>query len=140
MQVSSSFQTHIENTASVSSPSPVNRPGSTQAPFCVLSNTLASTSTSSSPLPDSRSNMTLLPLEQLPSRPSVTASNFSASEEPQDRIAFRHSILASLPVPTGVPSDALKPISIPAPFTLHEFLGNTTGVSGFNSLYSASSL
>ena len=45
---------------------------------------------------------------------SVTASNLSASEEPQDGITLRHSILASLPVLTGVPCGALKPISTPA--------------------------
>ena len=139
IQVSSSFQAHVENVTLISSPSPVNGPGFTRASFRVLGNTLASASTSSSSLSDSHSNMTLLPLEQPPSLPSVTASNVSASEEPQDRIALRHSILASLPLPTGVPDDALRPISIPAPFTLHEFLGNTTGVSGVQSFYSTSS-
>lgn len=52
-------------------------------------------------------------------------------EEPEYRISARHSILASLPLPSGVPDDALKPIIIPAPFTLHEFLGNASGVSKF---------
>ena len=84
--------------------------------------------------------MTQLPLEQFPFVPSMPASHVSTSEEPQDRIALRHSILASLPVPTGVPDDALKPIFIPPPFTLHEFLGNTTGVSGVQSFHSVSSL
>lgn len=84
--------------------------------------------------------MTQLPLEQFPSVPSMSASHVSPSEEPQDRIALRHSILASLPVPTGVPDDALKPVFIPPPFTLHEFLGNTTGVSGVQSFHSVSSL
>ena len=53
--------------------------------------------------------MTPLLLEQLLYLPSVTDSAVFASE---DRIALRHSILASLPVTTGVPSDALKPISV----------------------------
>ena len=55
--------------------------------------------------------------------------HLSASDEPEHRISIRHSILAVLPIPSDIPDDALKPILIPAPFTLHEFLGNTTGVS-----------
>jgi hypothetical protein len=51
------------------------------------------------------------------------------SDEPEHRISARYSILAALPIPADIPDDALKPIIIPAPFTLHEFLGNTTGVS-----------
>lgn len=43
----------------------------------------------------------------------------------------RFELLASLPVPSTVPEDVLKPIIIPAPFTIHEFLGNTSGVSRF---------
>ena len=41
----------------------------------------------------------------------------------------RTSILNSLPIPADVPDDCLQPIIIPIPFTLHEFLGNATGVS-----------
>lgn len=120
--------------------SPVNG-DFTRVPFRVLRNSLAGSSTgSASPLPDPHSKLIPAPIEQFPSLPSLTASNLSASEEPQDRMALRHSILASLPLPSGVPDDALKPISIPAPFTLHEFLGNTTGVSGALFFLSASSL
>ena len=57
--------------------------------------------------------------------------NPSASDELEHRSSTRHSILAALPIPADIPDDALKPILIPAPFTLHEFLGNTTGVSTF---------
>lgn len=41
----------------------------------------------------------------------------------------RFESLASLPIPSTVPDDVLQPIIIPAPFTIHEFLGNTSGVS-----------
>lgn len=41
----------------------------------------------------------------------------------------RFNILASLPIPGGVPDDALTPINIPQPFTLFEFLGNATEVN-----------
>jgi hypothetical protein len=53
------------------------------------------------------------------------------NDDADHRIALRHSILAALPIPSDIPDDALKPIVIPAPFTLHEFLGNTTGVRFF---------
>ncbi|THH21494.1 hypothetical protein EW146_g115 [Bondarzewia mesenterica] len=54
----------------------------------------------------------------------VTAPN---ALNPEDLIKARHATLASLPIPAGIPSDALRPITIPAPFTLHEFLANATG-------------
>ncbi len=44
----------------------------------------------------------------------------------------RFELLATLPIPTTVPDDVLKPILIPAPFTIHEFLGNTGGVSSYH--------
>ncbi|KAI0062133.1 hypothetical protein BV25DRAFT_1991775 [Artomyces pyxidatus] len=50
-----------------------------------------------------------------------------SSAEPEDSIKARHAILAALPLPTGVPSDALRPIVIPAPYTLQEFLANAAG-------------
>jgi hypothetical protein len=43
----------------------------------------------------------------------------------------RYAVLAAIPLPVNVPGDELKPIVIPAPFTLHEFLGNASGVSRF---------
>lgn len=48
---------------------------------------------------------------------------------PEEMVAARNALLATLPVPPGIPEEELKPIMIPAPFTIHEFLGNTTGVS-----------
>jgi hypothetical protein len=44
-------------------------------------------------------------------------------------IKARYAILATLPIPDTIPDDVLTPIMLPAPFTIHEFLGNTTGVS-----------
>ncbi|KAG9318069.1 hypothetical protein JVU11DRAFT_133 [Chiua virens] len=43
-------------------------------------------------------------------------------------IAARQKMLASLPLPSGIPDDALQPIMIHPGHTLHEFLGNATGV------------
>ena len=40
----------------------------------------------------------------------------------------RFAILAQLPVPEGIPSDALMPIRIPPPFTLQDFLGMVSAV------------
>ncbi|KAH7890074.1 hypothetical protein F5I97DRAFT_1965178 [Phlebopus sp. FC_14] len=42
-------------------------------------------------------------------------------------IAAKQAILASLPLPEGIPDDALQPIVIPAPHSLHEFLSNISG-------------
>ncbi|OJA19215.1 hypothetical protein AZE42_06773 [Rhizopogon vesiculosus] len=48
-------------------------------------------------------------------------------DEPESSILTRQTLLASLPLPVGIPDDALSPILIPPPFTLHEFLGNASG-------------
>ncbi|KLO19613.1 hypothetical protein SCHPADRAFT_817820 [Schizopora paradoxa] len=66
--------------------------------------------------------------------PLSNISNCS-SDEPVEMDKARFQLLASLPVPSTVPDDVLKPIIIPAPFTIHEFLGNTSGVSRRLSLY-----
>ncbi|KAF8839849.1 hypothetical protein BDN67DRAFT_904658, partial [Paxillus ammoniavirescens] len=42
-------------------------------------------------------------------------------------VVARQNVLAALPLPTGIPDDALQPIILPAPYSLHEFLGNTSG-------------
>lgn len=47
---------------------------------------------------------------------------------PADLVQARYDILSSLPIPPGIPDDVLNPIMIPSPITIHEFLGNTTGV------------
>lgn len=130
--MSSSFQDDVEK----STPLLQLRSASTdfsRVPFRVLRDNLASSSNNilspatMSPTASDYSTGTI----QSPLAPSPASTQFtrSPSEEPHDRIALRHSILAALPIPTDIPDDALKPISIPAPFTLHEFLGNTTGVS-----------
>jgi hypothetical protein len=54
-------------------------------------------------------------------------------KEPEDMVRARHAILAELPLPDEIPDDSLKPILIPSPYTLHEFLSNASGVSYSNS-------
>ncbi|KAJ6500820.1 hypothetical protein C8R45DRAFT_1123429 [Mycena sanguinolenta] len=49
------------------------------------------------------------------------------SSEPEDIIKARNALLAAIPLPCEPPDDTLKPILIPLPFTLHEFLANATG-------------
>ncbi|KAJ6606095.1 hypothetical protein DFH09DRAFT_1386573 [Mycena vulgaris] len=49
------------------------------------------------------------------------------SSEPEDIIKARHALLATIPLPLDPPDDTLKPIVIPPPFTLHEFLANASG-------------
>jgi hypothetical protein len=52
----------------------------------------------------------------------------SKSEGPEERAKARHAILAKIPIPSDIPSDALKPIIISPPISLHEFLGNAPSV------------
>ncbi|KAK7036006.1 hypothetical protein R3P38DRAFT_3263460 [Favolaschia claudopus] len=49
------------------------------------------------------------------------------SSEPEDIIKARNALLAAIPLPADPPDDTLKPIVLPPPFTLHEFLANATG-------------
>ena len=53
--------------------------------------------------------------------------NLVANGSTADIVKARNAILAGLPMPPGVPDDALTPIVIPTPFTLYEFLGNASG-------------
>ncbi|KAG1856645.1 hypothetical protein DFJ58DRAFT_702435 [Suillus subalutaceus] len=46
---------------------------------------------------------------------------------PEKLILARQALLATLPLPADIPDDALNPILIPQPYTLHEFLGNASG-------------
>ncbi len=55
----------------------------------------------------------------------VTLPTLNTSE----KIEARYSVLASLPLPSGVPEDSLTPVLIPPPYTLHDFIGTTSGVS-----------
>ncbi|PIL33083.1 hypothetical protein GSI_04532 [Ganoderma sinense ZZ0214-1] len=45
-----------------------------------------------------------------------------------EKIEARYAILASLPLPSGIPEDSLTPILIPTPYTLHDFVGTTSGL------------
>ncbi|RPD55702.1 hypothetical protein L227DRAFT_656739 [Lentinus tigrinus ALCF2SS1-6] len=45
-----------------------------------------------------------------------------------EKIEARYAVLASLPLPSGVPHDALTPILIPPPYGLHDFIGTTSGL------------
>nr|VWO94535.1 Putative lipase ATG15 (EC (Autophagy-related protein 15) [Ganoderma boninense] len=45
-----------------------------------------------------------------------------------EKIEARYAILASLPLPSGIPEDSLTPILIPTPYTLHDFVGTTAGL------------
>lgn len=44
-------------------------------------------------------------------------------------VKARNAILATLPLPKEVPEDMLSPLSIPATFTLQEFLSSMSGVT-----------
>ncbi|KIK47710.1 hypothetical protein CY34DRAFT_73516, partial [Suillus luteus UH-Slu-Lm8-n1] len=46
---------------------------------------------------------------------------------PENSILARQALLATLPLPADIPDDALNPIFIPQPYTLHEFLGDASG-------------
>ncbi|KAJ7237730.1 hypothetical protein B0H12DRAFT_1138455 [Mycena haematopus] len=65
--------------------------------------------------------------------PSIHPTSFQVvhtlpkSSEPEDIIKARNALLAAIPLPADPPDDTLKPIVIPPPFTLHEFLANATG-------------
>ena len=52
-----------------------------------------------------------------------------SSDEPSEMIHARYAVLAAMPLPPDAPSDTLKPIVIPAPFTFNEFINSITGVS-----------
>ncbi|KAJ7765691.1 hypothetical protein B0H16DRAFT_1309933, partial [Mycena metata] len=64
------------------------------------------------------------PREQL----AAMSTSSVPSVEPEEIIKARHAMLASIPLPADPPDDCLKPIVIPPPFTLHEFLANASGV------------
>ena len=51
------------------------------------------------------------------------------SANTEARKKARHAILAALPIPSNMPTDTLIPIVIPAPFSIHDFLGTVQGVS-----------
>ena len=59
-----------------------------------------------------------------------------------EKIEARYAILASLPLPGDIPDDSLTPVLIPAPYSLHDFVGTTSGVrtSSFSLLLWADAL
>jgi hypothetical protein len=61
----------------------------------------------------------------------VVANSLHQLPEAEESIKSRHAILAALPLPVGIPSDALRPIVIPPSYTLHEFLASAIGVRLF---------
>lgn len=63
--------------------------------------------------------------------PQVVANSRHQLPEAEESIISRHAILAALPLPVGIPSDALRPILIPPSYTLHEFLASAIGVRLF---------
>lgn len=140
--MSCSFQNDIDN-ATIQSRTPLLRTESCRIPFRVLSETFANSPDNFSPHTNDVASPGLQELsgsiENLPEDRVLSIFTHSnaikylksfqnMNDDPMPRIALRHSILATLPIPSDIPDDALKPIIIPAPFTLHEFLGNTTGV------------
>ena len=65
---------------------------------------------------------------------SMIQISFPVSEEGvsvERTIAARQAKLATLPLPSGIPDDALQPIMIHPPHTLQEFLANASGVGLF---------
>ncbi|KAF8548462.1 hypothetical protein OG21DRAFT_1500995 [Imleria badia] len=58
---------------------------------------------------------------------SQVSSPTSEATPVERTIAGRQAMLATLPLPSGIPDDALQPIVIQPPHTLHEFLGNVSG-------------
>ncbi|KAI9507026.1 hypothetical protein F5148DRAFT_165934 [Russula earlei] len=57
----------------------------------------------------------------------VVADPHSEHPRAEESIAARHAILAALPLPPGIPSDALRPILIPSAHTLQEFFACAAG-------------
>ncbi|TFK85361.1 hypothetical protein K466DRAFT_588151 [Polyporus arcularius HHB13444] len=88
----------------------VNHPPPPQSPFDALSPPGLDT-------PDS-------PWTPFEGSRQVTLPTLNTSE----KIEARYSVLASLPLPSGVPEDSLTPVLIPPPYTLHDFIGTTSGL------------
>ncbi|KAI0648473.1 hypothetical protein C8Q79DRAFT_1008796 [Trametes meyenii] len=44
-----------------------------------------------------------------------------------EKIELRYATLAALPLPSGIPNDALTPIVIPSPHSLHDFISTMSG-------------
>jgi hypothetical protein len=53
---------------------------------------------------------------------SESRSVFKTANDPEERLKARHELLASLPLPEGVPDDELKPLILPGNMTIKEFI------------------
>jgi hypothetical protein len=53
---------------------------------------------------------------------SESHSVFKTANDPEERLKARYELLASLPLPEGVPDDELKPLILPGTMTIKEFI------------------
>jgi len=53
---------------------------------------------------------------------SESHSVFKTANDPEERLKARYELLASLPLPEGVPDDELKPLVLPGSMTIKEFI------------------
>jgi hypothetical protein len=53
---------------------------------------------------------------------SESYSIFKTANDPEERLKARYELLASLPLPEGVPDDELKPLVLPGSMTIKEFI------------------
>ena len=53
---------------------------------------------------------------------SESHSIFKTASDPEERLKARYELLASLPLPEGVPDDELKPLVLPGSMTIKEFI------------------
>ncbi|KIO05607.1 hypothetical protein M404DRAFT_140722, partial [Pisolithus tinctorius Marx 270] len=67
----------------------------------------------------------------------ITLSSLLLDGSAEKTVAARHSILAALPLPSGIPADELQPIVLPHSYSLGDFLRNTTGVRNYRILTQA---
>ena len=59
---------------------------------------------------------------------SESHSVFKTANDPEERLKARYELLASLPLPEGVPDDELKPLVLPGTMTIKEFILNACNV------------
>lgn len=60
---------------------------------------------------------------------SESHSVFKTANDPEERLKARYELLASLPLPEGVPDDELKPLVLPESMTIKEFILSACNVS-----------
>ena len=60
---------------------------------------------------------------------SGSHSVFKTANDPEERLKARYELLASLPLPEGVPDDELKPLVLPGSMTIKEFILSASNVS-----------